>query len=842
LNKEMLAVSGLPNVKLITRNNIWYDIYYLLTFFRLGIMYRYIVHVSQMNYYTNLASKFLSFGNILDIGKYGKSAKSKQKEFSFYGIKLTDEDSSEDAVIIIQHWWRNLIETGKVDLTKKERSMKNFGVISMRRMDDAGGLLLNRQSSKGMFRRSFFNSENILDENIEHKSQIGRAMQKLTCQRVAMGFFGLLCLSVIFTCFQDNSSKYFSMMILHKQSNDTEYSSRAIAAARSNTLSNMYKYTFANGTMEDFEDRSFLREKDICVITVEDYYDGSTSGYFDISLVKRNQAIFNIIMSIFIMVLWLMSNLLFSGPVTILVIVPIERVIQLLRMLMKDPLGFQNSIKFRTFAREESKLVENTAWTSEVLQGMETAFLMSGILRICSLLKIGFGTAGVDIIRRFLKKQEGQDPTSILYAAGSLCSCVFLFCDIRQFTDATECLQEEVFVFTNKVASIVHSICSAYGGSANKNIGDAFLMSWQVYTNVGKKRPIQSRRGSLTSRKSIVRKPNQKTGFGFVKELSNSKVGRSFSAADKALAAVIKIICALYHDKFFLDALGEKAKNRLLEKLANRPGPIVQMGMGLHFGEAVVGAIGSQRKIDATYLSENVEMAEYLESSTKKYSVRMLYSSDFYKLLNFMNQNKSRKIDQVCLHWNEIDKEDYLADSSLHIENLYTLDLDVEALWQAPKKKAKSFIRKTEVPIDKKHSRSLTRTRSDRSKSGDSQIPSIYSENIVGDNADDNTGIEEPQYEPPKLFIPTSKAVCKEGFWQEDDMVKMREKYNSFPKFFELYKSGLRAFYSKDWKKAQRCFLQILEVIEDGPSRYFLKKIEANYGVPPSEMKAFATE
>lgn len=33
---------------------------------------------------------------------------------------------------------------------------------------------------------------------------------------------------------------------------------------------------------------------------------------------------------------------------------------------------------------------------------------------------------------------------------------VFGFCDIRQFTDATECLQEEVMVFVNRIAEIVH--------------------------------------------------------------------------------------------------------------------------------------------------------------------------------------------------------------------------------------------------------------------------------------------------------------------------------------------------------------------------------------------------
>jgi hypothetical protein len=39
---------------------------------------------------------------------------------------------------------------------------------------------------------------------------------------------------------------------------------------------------------------------------------------------------------------------------------------------------------------------------------------------------------------------------------------VFGFCDIRQFTDATECLQEEVMVFVNRIAEIVHRATHKY--------------------------------------------------------------------------------------------------------------------------------------------------------------------------------------------------------------------------------------------------------------------------------------------------------------------------------------------------------------------------------------------
>lgn len=42
------------------------------------------------------------------------------------------------------------------------------------------------------------------------------------------------------------------------------------------------------------------------------------------------------------------------------------------------------------------------------------------------------------------------------------------------------------------------------------------------------------------------------------------------------------------------------------------PGYNVKMGFGLHSGWAIEGAIGSEFKIDASYLSPNVNMASRL--------------------------------------------------------------------------------------------------------------------------------------------------------------------------------------------------------------------------------------
>jgi len=57
---------------------------------------------------------------------------------------------------------------------------------------------------------------------------------------------------------------------------------------------------------------------------------------------------------------------------------------------------------------------------------------------------------------------------------------IFGFCDIRKFTEINEILEEDILKFVNKISSIVHKAVYRYGGSANKNIGEAFLLVWKI--------------------------------------------------------------------------------------------------------------------------------------------------------------------------------------------------------------------------------------------------------------------------------------------------------------------------------------------------------------------------
>lgn len=107
----------------------------------------------------------------------------------------------------------------------------------------------------------------------------------------------------------------------------------------------------------------------------------------------------------------------------------------------------------------------------------ETILIENSILKIGSLLMVVFGPGGGPIIANNLESQSGDpDP----FQSGKRVYGVYGFCDIRNFTNATEILEEDVMLFVNEIAEVVHSITDRFAGANNKNVGDAFLLIWKI--------------------------------------------------------------------------------------------------------------------------------------------------------------------------------------------------------------------------------------------------------------------------------------------------------------------------------------------------------------------------
>ena len=106
---------------------------------------------------------------------------------------------------------------------------------------------------------------------------------------------------------------------------------------------------------------------------------------------------------------------------------------------------------------------------------METVVLEQTIIKIGALLALGFGEAGSKIIAANMASGGEINPM----LPGQKIIAIFGFCDIRNFTDATEVLQEGVMLFVNEIGEIVHGVVDQFSGAASKNIGDAFLLVWK---------------------------------------------------------------------------------------------------------------------------------------------------------------------------------------------------------------------------------------------------------------------------------------------------------------------------------------------------------------------------
>jgi len=677
----------------------------------------------------------------------------------------------------------------------------------------------------------------------EDPSQIGSKMSEITGQRVAIFLLFSLLLVLIFTYTENDSTIASTMVLLHGQTTTTDQkllAFRAVDTARRSTIPTLCYYSYTSSKYNTnlelvFEDNLGLSEWEKQNITVTNKF-GTSTGLFNKQELIYQSARVELVLLVFFLLIWFFGVAAFAGPIMSLVIIPIERAVKLLSQLVMDPLGYRNTLQYKTFLLEADQNASKGRWSREVLKGMETEFLMSTIDRIGSLMKVGFGSAGVQIIRNNLQKGQSKD-TLILSSQGSIVSCIFLFCDIRGFTDATECLQEEVFVFTNRVAAVVHSICNSYAGSANKNIGDAFLVSWK---------------------------------------LDNDSAPTQYQA-DKALLSVVKICIALHHNDYYVETMSDHAKSALLNKLKDRPGPTVQLGFGLHAGKAVEGAIGSTRKIDATYVSEAVETSEYLETSTKKYNVPMMMSDSFHRLLKLTNRRRCRKIDQITFDTedDEFHEEDIYSQGNLM--ELFTYDIDVDALWDdtridddgenslsdsddsaeissSKRGKADSTLLKhrgsekfgtsTQNSTDGARSGSLN-------SQGDNQnmmaIAAAAAKALRNGPISDNTKATEhgksdtqgskKSRKKPELVLPTGPALYSENIWLQADMRRIRRRYTT--DMFSTFKSGLQKYYAKDWSEAKSCFEAILDRFEDGPSNYFLGEMRKYNGVPPPDFKAF---
>mmetsp|Transcript_52431 Transcript_52431/g.118056 ORF Transcript_52431/g.118056 Transcript_52431/m.118056 type:complete len:535 (+) Transcript_52431:185-1789(+) len=453
---------------------------------------------------------------------------------------------------------------------------------------------------------------------------------------------------------------------------------------------------------------------------------------FDLRPWMLRSAVYNILQTVFICVILAVGAMVFSHDANVLVLQPIERMISKVEKIRDNPL-YAMKLGDETYRekQEQEKEPEDHHRQSPArrcrcgrrsravkVQTLETKILENAIIKLGKLLALGFGEAGSEIIG---KNMDDDSATVNAMIPGKKVEAVFGFCNIRNFTDTTEVLQDKVMVFVNQVAEIVHNIVDTWHGAANRNIGDAFLIVWRMREDF----PQHVR----------------------------TKVG------DMSVMSLVQVVAAINKSAVLKDYREHPAL------LARLPNYRVRMGFGIHYGWAIEGAIGSEFKIDASYLSPHVNMATRLEAVTKQYQVLILMSEPLARLCSPEMAKYFRTIDHVTLK----------GGMSTPIR-LHTVDLNGETL-------------KTDYILPKK-GKNQFELRMQREKAKEEKISQAFQVHVI--------------------------------FEKDPDLKKMRRDYP--PRFFQLFSKGYLNYEAGEWDVARSVFEATRDMLgeSDGPSKALL--------------------
>lgn len=162
----------------------------------------------------------------------------------------------------------------------------------------------------------------------------------------------------------------------------------------------------------------------------------------DIRTEKEDEAVLGILRTIFVSIVLTLGSMYFSKDINDLAPRPIERMIRKVNQIAANPLSSKEQEIQETQGQETN----------------ETLLIENAITKIGVLLALGFGEAGSEIIAKNMAQQGDLNPM----LPGRKQCAIFGFCDIRGFNDVNEVLQEEIMVFVNTVASVVHKIVDKF--------------------------------------------------------------------------------------------------------------------------------------------------------------------------------------------------------------------------------------------------------------------------------------------------------------------------------------------------------------------------------------------
>jgi len=358
---------------------------------------------------------------------------------------------------------------------------------------------------------------------------------------------------------------------------------------------------------------------------------------------------------LFLSLLIILATFRFENDAKECIIDPLEIMIELVDLVVKDPIkaknlnylesGNKNNVMKLKYQIELHKLrpfeKQKQQKKDYLYQNYEIKIIKQALMKISALMAIGFGEAGGEIIKNNITFNHELNPM----IKGKKMLGIFGFCIIKDFDLINHALQEKTFILVNLIAEIVHSTVDLHKGAANKNIGEAFLLVWKFPENCY----------------SIIENNE------FSVDITNPNVNL---LADQALLAYLDIYIKINQSKEIAELMNnQKVQEMFSKKYSSKKisSPVkLEMGFGLHLGWAIEGSIGSNYKIDASYLSPNVNLSARLESATNLYGVKFLISGELFDALSVKVKKICRKIDIVTVK------------GSIKPITLFTVDVNTE--------------------------------------------------------------------------------------------------------------------------------------------------------------------
>lgn len=220
------------------------------------------------------------------------------------------------------------------------------------------------------------------DPPLPDRPLAGSAMRELTGQRVATGALLAVIMTVLCNWHERDTTRPMAMATLYGSTgvDDEGYAEFALNVARDSVLPDLFSYERvdrSDGTVlfaRDYElangDVDDLRERDIMNVTViKEGSDEVVYGLFDDRQAAFDDAVVELMTEFLILIVWILGVTAFAGPVMILVVQPIERMVNLLELMMRDPLGYSSSPEYRVLRNEDDKIAADSMWPREVLKG-----------------------------------------------------------------------------------------------------------------------------------------------------------------------------------------------------------------------------------------------------------------------------------------------------------------------------------------------------------------------------------------------------------------------------------------------------------------------------------------